>query len=427
MTDLPAGWRRESVAAISEGGLFSDGDWVESKDQDSAGSVRLTQLADVGIAEFRNRSNRWMREDQAAALNCTFLNPGDILVARMPDPLGRACMVPETIGRAVTAVDVAILRIARRDIDPRFVMWAINAPEFSAAVERMQSGTTRKRISRRNLASLLIPLPPVEEQRGIVEILEDHLSRLASAKASARTAARRIEAWRRSCLESLFGPNGRSTVPLGQLIDGIDAGKSAGGSAPPAGRDEWGVIKVSAMTWGEFRPDENKRVAPEFVHPRYEIRSGDLLVSRANTTEYVGASVMVRAVRPKLLLSDKSLRLHPRPGIRRDWLWRVLQSLSVRRQISAAATGTKDSMRNISQANLARVSVPDPSQVDQSAAISQWELCETAIRATDLALHNAVTRADNLGRSLLAAAFSGRLTASTAPDQLARELAESSR
>ena len=167
-----------ALADVANGGLFTDGDWVESKDQDPNGAVRLTQLADVGVGEFRNRSDRWLREDQAAQLNCTFLQPRDLLIARMPDPIGRSCLVPEDIGRAVTAVDVAILRIRRPDVLPEYAMWAINSPSFRTGVEALQSGTTRKRISRRNLATLKIPLPSTSEQRRIVEILEDHLSRL---------------------------------------------------------------------------------------------------------------------------------------------------------------------------------------------------------------------------------------------------------
>lgn len=97
---------RLSLSELADGGLFSDGDWVESKDQDPSGTVRLTQLADVGVGEFRDRSDRWLRTDQARDLRCTFLEPGDVLVARMPDPIGRACLAPRSIGTAVTVVDV---------------------------------------------------------------------------------------------------------------------------------------------------------------------------------------------------------------------------------------------------------------------------------------------------------------------------------
>src|SRR5882724_5654232 len=92
---LPEGWAEaELTEAIGPGGVFVDGDWVESKDQDPAGDVRLIQLADIGDGEYRNRSARFLTSAKAAELGCTYLDPGDVLVARMPEPLGRACIFP---------------------------------------------------------------------------------------------------------------------------------------------------------------------------------------------------------------------------------------------------------------------------------------------------------------------------------------------
>ena len=50
-------------------GLFKDGDWIESKDQDPNGEVRLIQLADVGDGDFLNRSNRFMNSEKSQELN----------------------------------------------------------------------------------------------------------------------------------------------------------------------------------------------------------------------------------------------------------------------------------------------------------------------------------------------------------------------
>lgn len=160
------------MGKLAGSGFFRDGDWVESKDQDEAGAVRLTQLADVGVDIFRDRSDRWMNDEQAARLNCTLLAPSDVLIARMPDPLGRACQVPDTIGRAVTVVDVAILRSKRDDVLPRYVMYAINSHPVRQQILSFQAGGTRQRITRKNLATIEIPIPSVEEQQRIVEILD---------------------------------------------------------------------------------------------------------------------------------------------------------------------------------------------------------------------------------------------------------------
>src|SRR5262245_55573342 len=127
MSDLPKGWALASLGdVVAADGLFTDGDWVETKDQDPNGHVRLTQLADVGDGLFRDRSSRYLREDQAEALNCTFLQRGDVLIARMPDPLGRACVFPGLPQPAVTAVDVCIVRPGSGSVDSRWLMWTIN-------------------------------------------------------------------------------------------------------------------------------------------------------------------------------------------------------------------------------------------------------------------------------------------------------------
>ncbi|MBM7084075.1 hypothetical protein [Micromonospora humidisoli] len=161
-------------------------------------------------------------------------------------------------------------------------------------------------------------------------------------------------------------PPGWEWCTLGDLVTRIEAGKSFTCHPRPARHGEWGVLKVSAMTWGEFREQENKAVPEgrEF-DPRYEVRPGDILVSRANTEQYVGAPVLVRNCRPRLLLSDKSLRLIPSPEIDSAWLLRVLSSPSIRRQISTRASGQQDSMRNISQQALLSLELPVPPRAEQ--------------------------------------------------------------
>jgi type I restriction enzyme S subunit len=161
---------------------------------------------------------------------------------------------------------------------------------------------------------------------------------------------------------------------LRDVVVGVDAGKSFTCEPRRARDDEWGVVKVSAMTWGEFRETENKAVpAHRSVDPRHEIRPGDILVSRANTEAYVGAPVLVGACRPKLLLSDKSLRIQPSSSIDRRWLLHVLSSPQVRWEISARATGQQESMRNISQQALLDVPVAIPPLAEQLRIVATLE------------------------------------------------------
>jgi restriction endonuclease S subunit len=162
-------WTETTLGAIGSAGLFIDGDWVESKDQDPEGTFRLLQLADIGDGVFLNKSDRWMNAEQFSRLRCTPLSARDILIARMPDPIARACLVPDGLPTCATVVDVAILRCGK-DYLPEFLVLVINDSSFRDAATSLLTGTTRQRISRSNLASLALRIPPLSEQQRIVEV-----------------------------------------------------------------------------------------------------------------------------------------------------------------------------------------------------------------------------------------------------------------
>jgi len=111
-----------------------------------------------------------------------------------------------------------------------------------------------------------------------------------------------------------------------------------------------------------------------------------------------------------LLLSDKSLRIKPRSGVQAEWLWRALQAPSARRQISALATGTKDSMRNISQAALLHVLLPQADEGRQTEALAAYGALADSTARLRGELASSRSRLEHLRRSLLSAAFTGQLT-----------------
>ncbi|MCG8372278.1 MAG: restriction endonuclease subunit S [Balneolales bacterium] len=158
---------------IDARGIFSDGDWVESKDQDPLGDVRLIQLADIGDGRFIDKSNRFLTEEKAKQLKCTFLNKGDILVARMPDPIGRACVFPGVGQKAVTVVDVCVIRPNNPEVYQPFLKYLINSEGFRNDIKRHVTGTTRKRISRGNLNKIKFHLPGLGDQKRITKVLSD--------------------------------------------------------------------------------------------------------------------------------------------------------------------------------------------------------------------------------------------------------------
>jgi len=205
-TEAPRGWVAATIdRVISSDGVFCDGDWVESKDQDPDGTVRLIQLADIGDGEFLDKSARFLTKKKAYELNCTFLAEGDLLIARMPDPLGRACIFPLSgKEKFVTVVDVCVVRVDNRFVNVKYLMHVINSPALRTQIESFKSGSTRKRISRGNLARVQFPVSPRCEQDRVVARIEALLSELDKGVQSLKTAREQLEVYRQSILKHAF-------------------------------------------------------------------------------------------------------------------------------------------------------------------------------------------------------------------------------
>ena len=181
--ELPVGWASAILSdLIASDGEFSDGDWVESKDQDPNGNIRLLQLADIGDAKFLDKSARFVNEVKFAELRCTEVLENDVLIARMPDPLGRACQVPPLQQKAITVVDIAIVRPGINSVDPKWLMHAINSPVMRETIAIQSTGTTRRRIARGKLADLQFPLPPCNEQKRIAAKLDTTLAAVVACR-----------------------------------------------------------------------------------------------------------------------------------------------------------------------------------------------------------------------------------------------------
>ena len=195
-------------------GFFVDGDWIEKKDQDANGAVRLIQLADVGPGFFRDKSDRHIAEEKAAELHCTFLQKGDILIARLGEPLCKACIFPLD-GLYITAVDVAVLRIGIEIVNPKYLTYLLNSPWFKDQVKQYESGTTRKRISRKNLDRIEMTFPPLPEQERIVARIEELFSQFDVGVETLKKTKEQLAVYRQAVLKEAF----EGDYPRKQLKD----------------------------------------------------------------------------------------------------------------------------------------------------------------------------------------------------------------
>jgi len=160
---------------------------------------------------------------------------------------------------------------------------------------------------------------------------------------------------------------------VAELIDGIDSGKNLRCEERPPTSGEIGIVKISAVTWGTFDASKSKTVVSGAQLPgSTRIRAGDLLISRANTLELVGATVLVEEAPANLHLSDKVLRLRANSGWKR-WLNLFLNSAQGRSEIESRATGNQLSMRNIGQDAIRSIPLPIPPLAEQRRIVARIE------------------------------------------------------
>ena len=442
--NIPGSWSVVELASLAgSDGVFVDGDWVESKDQDPTGDVRLTQLADVGVGNFRNRSARYMRSDVAHRLNCTYLEPGDILIARMPDPIGRACMFPGDPMTCVTVVDVAILRTERPDVFPNYVIHALNSSLFATLILKKAAGTTRQRISRGNLGRLPFPLPPLEEQHRIVAKVDelmtlcDELEVVRDQRESRRnslrgTSLRRLTA--RDADEQSVGESVRfflersprmitrpDHVPalrqaiLEIAVDGRlsasesdgpgrqttfgDIGRWGSGGTPDKGHPEFYGGDIPWVVIGDLNESFVTDTASTLTEVGLRSSSAKMIEPGAVLIAMYGASVGKLGIAGVRCCTNQAIA-HCIPDttvIDRDYLWTVLRSM----RAALVASGRGGAQPNISQTILKAWPLVVPPITEQHRIVKKVDELSALCSELERALASAQTERGRLLESLL--------------------------
>ena len=315
----------------------------------SASGPRLLRITDIQDDHVEWGAVPRCRETHDEA---TALRPGDIVFARTGATTGKSFLVRNCPRDAVFASYLIRVRLGAA-AEPRFVAHFFRTPPYWAQIILSARGVAQPGVNATVLGRLklpLPPLPPLAEQRRIADLLD----RADAMRAKRREAIGLLDSLSLAMFEETFGRAGGCTWPVRPVADWVqtfETGKSvdpAEDGTPARNR----VLKVSAVTSLEFLPDESKPVPDEYDPPAsHFVRPGDLLFSRANTRELIGATALVRDVPANLLLPDTLWRFVWRKPMRVDPLFvqALFRSPAVRQTIGQRASGTSGSMKNISQ------------------------------------------------------------------------------
>lgn len=259
---IPEDWGIRTVFEIAgyQKARFDDGDWIEAE-HISDGGYRIVQTGNIGIGKLvEKESKKYIYESSFEKLKCKELIPGDILICRLAEPAGRACILPNLAEtKVVTAVDVTIFRPSEMVADRSYLVQYFSTPQWFESVLEQVGGTTHKRISRSALGSIKVPCPNnLDEQRAIaaalsdMDALLDGLDRLIAKKRAIKQAAMQQLLTGQTHLPGFSGE--WEVKQLGELADIRSGGTpSTGDSAAWDGIIPWCTpTDITALEGGKY-------------------------------------------------------------------------------------------------------------------------------------------------------------------------------
>ncbi|WP_425914634.1 restriction endonuclease subunit S [Pseudomonas sp. GWSMS-1] len=176
--DVPEHWGNVPIKymALESESLFLDGDWIESKDISGEG-IRYITTGNVTNGKYREQGAGYITEDTFLKLNCTEVLEGDVLIARLNDPIGRACIVPNLESKIVTSVDNVIFRPDKK-YQKNYLVHLFSSEGYFRHTGNLARGATMQRISRGLLGNIRIVTPLFEEQEKIANFLDHETAKI---------------------------------------------------------------------------------------------------------------------------------------------------------------------------------------------------------------------------------------------------------
>ena len=272
--------------------VFTDGDWIESKDQSDEG-IRLVQTGNIGKGKFLEKGDRakYISEETFDSLKCTEIFPGDILVSRLPEPVGRACIIPEKEGRMITAVDCTICRPDENVVLKEYLCYFMQAETYYTRLMNNVTGTTRKRISRKNLGNVELSIPDKEIQADVVKKL-DMLSRIIDSrkaeleKLDELVKARFVEMFDDPVHSEKYGTRKLSScvADKSDMVDG-PFGSQVNTKVDYIENGEIPVIRTVNVKKMSFSPTDLKYMTREKYETviRSQVLPGDIILTKVGT------------------------------------------------------------------------------------------------------------------------------------------------
>ena len=377
---------------------------------------------------FKSTTNENIFNDEnekESTVSC--FEPGNILFGKLRPYLAKAYLSQEY---GICTTELLVLNPSEV-LFGRFLLYVLLTPEFINLVNAETFGAKMPRADWNTIGNILIPLPSLSEQRAIANYLDHETAKIEKLISAKERLLDLLTEKRQSLITHVITCGLNPDVPMrdsgvewiGNIpqhwevehlkyhISQIEQGWSPQCDNFPADEDEWGVLKVGAVNAWEFNPYENKRL-PTDLKPltEYEIKPGDILISRANTTELVGSAALVDQVRSKLILCDKLYRLKMYGNrLYPEYLVFYLRSIAGRFEFERDATGASNSMQNISQEIVTNLWIPIPPIDEQNQIVDHIKANVLKLDNLTVAAKRTIELLQERRTALITAAVTGQI------------------
>lgn len=388
---------------------LEDGDWIEKKNQSSAG-IRLIQTGNIGCGFYKDKIDKakYISEDTFNTLRCTEVIAGDILISRLPEPVGRACIVPKLRTKCITAVDCSIVKLNPNLILASWFIYYTQSADYTAKVVSECSGTTRDRISRKKLSVITVPIPPLDEQERIVEILDREFERIDALKANAEQNLQHAKDLFQSALKQELQPQeGWETKTIGEIAE------LKGGKRVPKGYK----LEIEPTGYPYIRVadfNDNGTVDLDDIHyisekvyegiKRYTITTNDVYISIAGT---IGKSGIIPEDLNGANLTENACRLVFKEEVDKKYIYYCTISSDFKEQI--AKLTMQAAQPKLALTRLATATLNLPSVGTQREIVARIDILNERCKALEENYKKTIALCDDMKQALLRKAFNGEL------------------
>ena len=333
------------VCEILNGFAFKSDNYVNS-------GIRIIRIANVQKGYIEDNAPVFYPVN-STGIDKYMLEEGDLLMS-LTGNVGRVAILEKKFLPAALNQRVACLRLKNNNILKKYLFYIFNSNYFEQQCIQSSQGIAQKNLSSEWVKDYEIPVYNLNEQKRIITVLD----KVGQIILNRKQQIQQIDKLVKARFVEMFGDPitnemGWEKVQLSTCIESIDNGKSLVCDAS-ARQGNWpAVLKLSAATYGFYRPEENKAMLNEnqFVEDA-AVRAGDLLFTRKNTPKLVGMCAYVYDTPSRLMMPDLIFRLNTTNRCNKMFLWKLINHDLFRDCIQAIATGSAKSMSNISKERL---------------------------------------------------------------------------